>query len=872
MKKSLIIIILILICLSSFVYASPPNPDRYNVNYKIVNMMGFAYAKSATDDVGWTPILTGRSLEPGDQVRTTSNSRVAIMTRGGGYINMGPNSQITVTKKILNDEEVTTIEFLGISLVQVKNLLMTPTEDIDTPTCSIGIRGTQYKAIADEEKTEIIVYEGSVYATSFYDNQEYVINAGEKGVVYSDKPAEITKFEDNTQLEIDMKDLCGNQIISNVEYTDELTKSLLEKSLPEGTSSDDLNCILTETRPEFTFFANKFLNPSTVNENTFIVSDERNNQVDGYLDVSDTITFIPDKPLYGKIKVLLKKDGICSKFGVCLEKDISFEVQGVEYKENSDFNFRLTPIDPVKITRKITIANNGDSKKNAAFSIPSFSTYYPNIYYKLYEVSPDIDYDLKGNENKIFKINIALEPKQILIYNLTYVGLSFGREYYQYIDVSNVDTYKNLEIVNKFTLPEEGIESDDQKIIELSNKIVGEEKNPFWKAYRIYNWITTTIKYNFDEEYSGGALATIERKEGVCQDFTQLFMALSRAQKIPTRYVELYKLDDFEKGHAIPEIYIEKIGWIPIDPTWGTNFDNFARQESFLIPNFKQEIGSEKNYLYYLEGENTNDLDVSIVTNAHFLEIGEEEWVSYFGDSFLKSIYKLVAISNINLGMDNEINYYNQLSQKELFKKSFNQAEKNPFYIVSNSVQSYRDGNFNENELKETFIEQLGIAITTFSEMVDYIFSEGLYGHTSIIKNETKSSDEIYISLNNTREEMNIARNQFNSNEYSSAFKGFMNTYLNSYEEVRLTLLSITSFDAFLNEIPLMGKLGITVLVVLVLSAIAFIFWVWMFIHCLTREKFRHLNKFWWAVIIFFVYFLGAVIYFFSEFIKKSKT
>lgn len=937
-KKNLIMIsgvifLIIGICFSTSVSALPPNQNKQNIGYKIINFDGATYIYTYVNNMlnepmmpidffpkprssgtlgsapgpvssswvqvartgeghiesqksmekGWTPIWNARLLRKGDKIQTLDNGHATLTFKGGGSITIGPNTGIEITSDLIkgNVKKLSIKQVAGRLYVQVLNFMG---KDIDfelhTPGNGvIAARGTEFEVRVEDDKDEVIVYEGSVSMKSNYDGTEKIVNAGEKGILYPDKPSEVIKFEDNIPLEIVMKDLCDDPIITTVEYTDNLTKALFEESLPEGTSSYDLKCELIETRPEFTFFTNKFLDPSTVNKDTFIVSDERNNQVGGYLDVSNTITFIPDKPLYGKIKILLKKGSICSKFGVCLEKDISYEIQGVEYKENSDYNFRLTPADPIKIIREVKIVNNGSSEQNGILSIPSFGTYYPNVYYKLHEVSPNIDYDLTGNKNKFFEININLEPEETLIYNLTYVGLSFGREYYQYIDVSDINTYENLEIVNKFTLPEEGIESDDPKIIELSNNIVGEEKNPFWKAYKIYNWITTTIKYNFDEEYSGGALAVIERKEGVCEDYTELFMALARAQKIPTRFVGLYMPDDFEKGHAIPEIYIEKIGWIPLDPTWGTNFDNFARQLSGFITIFKEETGSEKNYPYHLKGENTNNLNVSIVTNAYLLEIGgegEEEWVSYFGDSFLKNIYELVAISNINLEMDNQINYYNRLSQKKLFKESFNQVEKNPFYIISNSVSSYENGNFNENELKETFIEQLSIAITTFSEMVDYTLSKDLGGYTFTIDNETITPDEATITLNNAKEEINIARDQFNSEGYIVAFTKFVNVYLDSYDEVSNTLISLISFDALENKIPLTGKGAVFTLIIFVLGILmiisAFVFWIWMFIKCLIKKEFRHLNKFLWIIIILFVFLIGPLLYFILEYLNRSKT
>ena len=42
----------------------------------------------------------------------------------------------------------------------------------------------------------------------------------------------------------------------------------------------------------------------------------------------------------------------------------------------------------------------------------------------------------------------------------------------------------------------------------------------------------------------------------------------------------------------------------------------------------------------------------------------------------------------------------------------------------------------------------------------------------------------------------------------------------------------------------------------------AFIFWLWMLIDCLTR-RFEGSEKIVWALVVIFLYFLGALVYFF---------
>ena len=67
----------------------------------------------------------------------------------------------------------------------------------------------------------------------------------------------------------------------------------------------------------------------------------------------------------------------------------------------------------------------------------------------------------------------------------------------------------------------------------------------------------------------------LESKQGVCQDFAHILVALCREARIPARYVSGYlfhrkdakdrSLED--ASHAWAEVYLPEIGWLGLDPT-----------------------------------------------------------------------------------------------------------------------------------------------------------------------------------------------------------------------------------------------------------------------------------------------------------------
>lgn len=76
---------------------------------------------------------------------------------------------------------------------------------------------------------------------------------------------------------------------------------------------------------------------------------------------------------------------------------------------------------------------------------------------------------------------------------------------------------------------------------------------------------STNISTTADDVLSG--------KQGVCQDFAHLQLALCRAERIPARYVSGYLYDPAKPpdavlaSHAWAEVYLPGQGWLALDPT-----------------------------------------------------------------------------------------------------------------------------------------------------------------------------------------------------------------------------------------------------------------------------------------------------------------
>lgn len=110
-------------------------------------------------------------------------------------------------------------------------------------------------------------------------------------------------------------------------------------------------------------------------------------------------------------------------------------------------------------------------------------------------------------------------------------------------------------------------------IQETAKKIVGDEKNPYWIARKIYDFVIDSLHY----EMTGGwdvPEVVLKRGSGSCSEYTYSFIALCRAAGLPARYQGsiVVRGDDAsidEAFHRWAQVYLPNYGWVPVDANRG---------------------------------------------------------------------------------------------------------------------------------------------------------------------------------------------------------------------------------------------------------------------------------------------------------------
>lgn len=128
--------------------------------------------------------------------------------------------------------------------------------------------------------------------------------------------------------------------------------------------------------------------------------------------------------------------------------------------------------------------------------------------------------------------------------------------------------------IKQYTQATKKTESDDFEIKETANKLAAGETDAYKLIFKIANFVHEQITY--DEAYwqdVWSAKEVLQTKRGVCDEFTNLFIALVRSLGIPARYIvgsvytNIPTVNDFQY-HAWAEVWFPDIGWVPFDPTF----------------------------------------------------------------------------------------------------------------------------------------------------------------------------------------------------------------------------------------------------------------------------------------------------------------
>ena len=145
------------------------------------------------------------------------------------------------------------------------------------------------------------------------------------------------------------------------------------------------------------------------------------------------------------------------------------------------------------------------------------------------------------------------------------------------------------ELPDEFNHPELHIESANPQIVALAAQLSQGKATVCQRVRAFYDYIGNTLVYTYNGA-NWGAQAALGPMGADCTEYSDLLVALSRAQGIPARYFEgiLYLNQGTSSlaktEHAWPDVYMPSVGWVALDPTLGRILVNRDRYFAHYTP------------------------------------------------------------------------------------------------------------------------------------------------------------------------------------------------------------------------------------------------------------------------------------------------
>ncbi len=220
-----------------------------------------------------------------------------------------------------------------------------------------------------------------------------------------------------------------------------------------------------------------------------------------------------------------------------------------------------------------------------------------------WSVEPDSIYKVNSNTYALFKFyDVEKSFKIVMNCNMTIYRVINEKNDAQAIDLS------------KFLIAEHAIESDSPAIVSAAASL--KQKTDIETVMKTYEFVQDHVKYELKPAI--GAEKVLETGVGKCMDFSDLFVALLRANKIPAKSVFGIIVNHIGENplHAWSEVYLKKQGWIRFDATTG------ASDIKKVGDNYTMKISNR--YVTLSEGRNDPELHVKQYHYSYFCRSGSE--------------------------------------------------------------------------------------------------------------------------------------------------------------------------------------------------------------------------------------------------------
>ena len=128
---------------------------------------------TATGEVGDRPLTTGESVFLGDVVATDGQGEAQLLFSDGTRMVVGPNSQMILDQFVFRGaaaENKFAVRALGGAFRFITGDGPSDAYEIQTPSGTMGVRGTSFDFVVSPDETKVLLYNGSTILCGGADN------------------------------------------------------------------------------------------------------------------------------------------------------------------------------------------------------------------------------------------------------------------------------------------------------------------------------------------------------------------------------------------------------------------------------------------------------------------------------------------------------------------------------------------------------------------------------------------------------------------------------------------------------------------------------------------------------------------------------
>jgi transglutaminase-like putative cysteine protease len=219
----------------------------------------------------------------------------------------------------------------------------------------------------------------------------------------------------------------------------------------------------------------------------------------------------------------------------------------------------------VTFVMKFTVtATAGIQKNTLTFAIPKDLPQRQKVVSLAYSLQPTEEFEADGVRYARF---VMLNPPRSLVITTT-ATVDVYRFDFNTVKAQSKPSLESAAEVQPWLVSEKCLEKDAPEIQKAAAAMTGADEIAV--LHNIMAFVTSTLRQSAYSPDDRGAVWALENKYGDCTEFADLFIALCRAKKIPTRYCEGYLTSPRPAGqpaaHDWAEAYTSKYGWIRFDP------------------------------------------------------------------------------------------------------------------------------------------------------------------------------------------------------------------------------------------------------------------------------------------------------------------